>query len=91
MSTVPFSARVTFCESDILRSLSKGCVLSAFFSGILKVALLELPSCRSQNHSCGLLGLWPLSCMSEVEVLSPLSSSRHWSGACLLSGRWSSE
>ena len=29
--------------------------------------------------------------LSEVGVLSPLSSSGRWSGACLLSGRWSSE
>ena len=49
-----------FRESNLLRSLSRGCVPSAFFSGVLKVALLGLPSCRSQNHSCGLLGLWPL-------------------------------
>ena len=51
-----------FCESDLLRSLLRGCVPSAFFLGVLIVALLELPSCRSQDRSCGLLGLWPLSC-----------------------------
>ena len=51
-----------FCESDILRSLLRGCVPSAFFLGVLMVDLLELPSCRSQDHSCGLLSLWPLSC-----------------------------
>ena len=51
-----------FCESDLLRSLSRGCVPSAFFLGVLMVALLELSSCWSQDHSCGLLGLWPLSC-----------------------------
>ena len=51
-----------FCESNLLRNLLRGCVPSAFFLGVLKLALLELPSCRSQNHSCGLLGLWSLSC-----------------------------
>ena len=52
-----------FCDSDLLRSLSRGCVPSAFFLGVLMVALLELPSCQSQDHSCGLLGLWPLICL----------------------------
>ena len=51
-----------FRESNLLRSLSRGCVHSAFFSGLLKVALLELPSCPSQNRFCGLSGLCPLSC-----------------------------
>ena len=51
-----------FCESDLLRSLSRGCVPSAFSLDVLIVALLELPSYRSQDRSCGLLGLWPLSC-----------------------------
>ena len=55
-ATVPFSARVTFEE------LVEGCVLSAFFLSVLMAALLELLSCRSQNHCCGLLGIWPLSC-----------------------------
>ena len=51
------------CESDFLRSLSRGCVPSPFsWAYVLMMALLELPSCRSQDHSCGLLGLWPLSC-----------------------------
>ena len=79
-----------FCESNLLRNLSRGCFPSTFFSGVLKVALLELPSCQSQNHSCGLLGLLA-SELSEVEVPSPLLSSGCWSGACLLSRRWSSE
>ena len=51
-----------FYESDLQRSLSRGCVPTAFFLGVLIAALLELPSCRSQDCSCGLLGLWPLSC-----------------------------
>ena len=50
-----------FCDSDFLRSLSRGCVPSPFFLGVLMVALLELLSCQSQDHYCGLLGLWPLS------------------------------
>ena len=48
-----------FHESDLR---SRGCVPSAFFLGVLKVALLELPSYPSRDHSCELLGLWPLSC-----------------------------
>ena len=72
-----------FCESDLPKSLSRGCVPSPFFLGVLMVALLELPSCRAIGSLASEL--------SEVEVLSPPLSSRCWSGACLLSGRWSSE
>ena len=67
-----------FRESDLLRSLSRECVLSAFFSGVLNVALLELPSCRSQNHSCGLLGLCPLSCQGWSAVSSVIFRMLVW-------------
>ena len=76
-----------FCESNLLRNLLRRCVPSAFFLGVLKLALLELPSCRARIT---LVGYW-VSELSDVEVPSPLLSSRCWSGACLLSGRWSSE
>jgi hypothetical protein len=52
-----------------------------------------IPSAFSSN--VGLLGLPSyevvVSELSEVELLSPLSSSGHWSGPCLLCGRWSLE
>jgi hypothetical protein len=46
------------------------CIPSAFSSN---VGLLGLPSCEVVASE-----------LSEVELLSPLSSSGHWSGPCLL-------
>ena len=69
----------------------RGCVPSAFpllgcfesgFAGASELSKLEsfLWAIRSLASE-----------LSEVEVLSPLLSSGHWSGASLLSGHWSSE
>ena len=71
-----------FCESDLVRSLSRGCVPSAFFAGAS-----ELSEPESFLWVIGSLS----SDLSGVGMLSPLSSSGHWSGACLFSGRWSSK
>ena len=72
-----------FCESDLLRSLSRGCVPSPFFLGVHFDSGFAGASELSEPGSF----LWAIgSLASELSEVEVLLSSRHWSGACSLSG-----